>query len=93
MSVRRSWVVFIDDEQALSSDDTWSGKVNIRDKNPNILSVFFREAHALAYAQAISSFYPKREVHVYKQYRCYSTQPKPVETKIWTDTGELIPAT
>jgi len=93
MSVRRSWVVFIDDDQSLVSDDTWSGKINIRKDHPNIIGVFFREAHALAYAMSIAAYYPKREVHVYKQYRCYSTQAKPVEQKIWTEQGELIPAT
>lgn len=92
MSVRRSWIVFVDDDHSLISDDTWSGKVNVREKQTDILGVFFREAHALAYASEIAAYYPKREVHVYKQYRCYSTQAKPVESKIWTDQGELVPA-
>lgn len=88
---RRSWVVFIDDNAYLMNDDEFAGKVNFRD-NREILSVFFREAHALAYAKTIAEHYPGKDVHVYKQYHAYSSQPKPVESKRWTDDGQLIPA-
>ena len=91
MAARCSWIVLIDDDNSLISDDQWAGKVNIREGQKEIIGVFFREGHAQAYAQSIASFYPKREVHVYKQYRCYSSQPKPVEVKVWTENGELIP--
>lgn len=88
---RRSWVVFIDDNAYLMNDDEFTGKVNFRD-NREILSVFFREAFALAYAKTIAERYPGKDVHVYKQYHAYSSQPKPVESKRWTDDGQLIPA-
>lgn len=88
---RRSWVVFIDDNAYLMNDNEFAGKVNFRD-NREILSVFFREAHALAYAKTIAERYPGKDVHVYKQYHAYSSQPKPVESKRWTDDGQLIPA-
>lgn len=88
---RRSWVVFIDDNAYLMNDDEFTGKVNFRD-NREILSVFFREALALAYAKTIAERYPGKDVHVYKQYHAYSSQPKPVESKRWTDDGQLIPA-
>lgn len=88
---RRSWVVFIDDNAYLMNDNEFTGKVNFRE-NREILSVFFREAHALAYAKTIAERYPGKDVHVYKQYHAYSSQPKPVESKRWTDDGQLIPA-
>jgi hypothetical protein len=88
---RRSWVVFIDDNAYLTNDDEFAGKVNFRD-NKEILSVFFREAQALAYAKVIAERYPGKDVHVYKQFHAYSSLPKPVESKQWTDDGQLIPA-
>jgi len=88
---RRSWAVFIDDPAYLRDDDEFAGKVNNID-NREILSVFFREAHALAYAKTIAERYPGKDVHIYKQYHAYSSQPKPVESKKWTDDGQLIPA-
>lgn len=91
MGARRSWVVMVDDTNNLQSDDYFSGKVNPISKNNEILSVFFRESHAHSYAQHIASKYPGKDVHIYVQSMCYSTQPKPVETKQWTPDGQLIP--
>lgn len=89
---RRSWTVFIDDVNYLRNDDEFSGKVNITRENYQILSVFFREAHAIAYAKQIAERYPGKDVHVYKQSQAFTAMAKPVESKKWTDDGELVPA-
>lgn len=89
---RRSWVVFVDDNKFLRNSDEWAGKVDPSGDNKEVLSVFFRETHALAYAQEIASRYPGKDIHVYKQYSAFSCQPRPVETKQWTEDGQLLPA-
>ena len=88
---RRSWVVFIDNQDYLDNDREFAGKVNVSRDNSHILSVFFRETHAMNYAKTIAERYPGKDVHVYRAYQAFSAVAKPVEAKQWTDDGQLIP--
>jgi hypothetical protein len=83
-------MVFVDHGDAIVSCDNYSGRYK-QYKDEMILSVFFREAHAEAFAKAIASKYPGRDVHVFKQSHGYTATPSPVSTKVWTDDGQFIP--
>jgi len=91
MATRRSWVVFVDDSSQLEHDNDFPGKLNPYNGKKEILSVFIKESIALQYAKYIAERFPGKDVHVYKQTFCFSSQSKPVETKQWNDNGELVP--
>lgn len=91
MAARRSWVVYVDDDRQLIDNESYAGKYNALNGNPDIMSVFFKEALAFSFAKHIAEKYPGKDVHVYKQTFAFTTQAKPVETKQWNDYGELVP--
>ncbi len=90
MAARRSWCVLVDDGDRLYGCDHYSGRYFPHNDNM-ILSVFFREAHAEAFARQIAQKYPGKDVHVFSQQYGFTAQPRPVEAKTWTPDGQFIP--
>lgn len=93
MAARRAWVVFIDDQNKLQQDYDLGNMYMPLEESKRLLSVFFRESHAVEAAKYLASQYPGKDVHVLKQTLGFSCQPKPVETKEWTDDGHFLPIT
>ena len=91
MAARRSWIVLVDNADQLSQCESYSGRYQPY-KDNFITSIFFREAHAESFAKSIASKYPGKDIHVFKQSHGYTAQPQPVQSKIWTEDGQFIPA-
>lgn len=93
MRARRSWVVFVDhDEHIWCPEDIPGRYVANKHLDPKILSITFSLEDANHIATQLAEQFPGKDVHVYKQLHGFSSQPKPAESKIWTDRGEYIPA-
>ena len=92
MRARRSWIVFIDDDPHIYCPEDLPGRY-IVDKHVDtkILSIMFDFNDAKHIAQRLSQQFPGKDVHVYQQILGYTSQPQPVQSKIWTDKGEYIP--
>lgn len=91
MAARRAWVVFVDDGGHLQQDYDLGNMYIPIEEHRRLLSVFFRETHAIEAAKYLATQYPGKDVHVLKQTIGFSCQPKPVEHKEWTDEGHFIP--
>lgn len=92
MAARKAWVVFVDNQNYLTQDhDIGNMYMPYGEEHRRLLSVFFRETHAIEAAKYLATQYPGKDVHVLKQTIGFSCQPKPVEHKEWTDEGHFIP--
>lgn len=93
MAARKSWVVFVDNQNKLIQDSAYGGMYHFQEQDSNHLGVFFRESHAIEAAKYLAAQNPGRDVHVFKQSIGFSSQPGPTQQKEWTDEGQYVPVT
>ena len=93
MAARKIWIVMQDDQNMIQSDNDWGDKYIPRERSRDILSIFFRLRDADSYASQMAIQYPGKDFHVLKQSHGYISQPRPVESKFWTEDGQFIPKT